>query len=181
MSIQEIANLRRSDPLETVFDLLVEEDATVSVVEFAMSEQDVRTVMQHPAVMIGSDGSALATSGVLYRGKPHPRSYGAFPRVLGKYVREEKLLAIEEAVRKMTGLPAEKLGLTNRGLIVEGMWADITVFHPERVRDQATFTDPHRYPEGIEYVLVNGTIVIEQGEHTGRLPGRVLCREGDGV
>jgi len=174
MSIQEIADLRRSDPLETVFDLLVEEEATVSIVKFAMSEADVRTVMQHEAVMIGSDGRALATSGVLSRGKPHPRNYGTFPRVLGKYVREEKLLAVEEAVRKMTRLPAEKLGLKNRGLITGGMWADITVFHPERVRDQATFIDPHRYPEGIEYVLVNGTMVIKRGEHTGKLAGRLL-------
>jgi N-acyl-D-aspartate/D-glutamate deacylase len=101
--------------------------------------------------------------------------------VLGKYVRQEKLLPVEEAVRKMTRLPAEKLGLKNRGLIREGMWADITIFHPERVRDQATFVDPHRYPEGIEYVLVNGTMVIEKGEHSGKLAGRVLRREGDGI
>jgi N-acyl-D-amino-acid deacylase len=181
MSIQEIADLRRSDPLETVFELLVEEEATVSIIEFAMSEEDVRTVMQHEAVMIGSDGRALATSGVLRQGKPHPRNYGTFPRVLGRYVRQEKLLPLEEAVRKMSSLPAEKLGLKNRGLITEGMWADITVFDPERVTDQATFIAPHRYPEGIQYVLVNGTIVIEKGEHSGRPAGRVLYRKGGGV
>ena len=174
MSIQEVVDLRKVDVYQAVFDLLCEEEATVSIVHFAMSEEDVRTVMQHEAVMIGSDGSALATYGVLHRGKPHPRSYGTFPRVLGKYAREEKVLSLEEAIRKMTALPAKKLGLTGRGLLAEGMWADITVFDPQIVRDTATFIDPHRYPDGIDYVLVNGTVVIEQGEHTGKLTGRVL-------
>ena len=123
----------------------------------------------------GSPGGALATSGVLYRGKPHPRNYGTFPRVLGKYAREEQVLSLEEAIRKMTSLPAEKLGLNGRGLIAAGMWADITVFDPQTVRDRATYTDPHRYPDGIEYVLVNGTIVIKHGEHTDKLAGRVLA------
>ncbi|MCL0059040.1 D-aminoacylase [Dehalococcoidia bacterium] len=175
MSVQELADLGGSDPLEAVFELLIKEEATVSIVHFAMSEGDVRTVMQHPAVMIGSDGSALATSGVLYRGKPHPRNYGTFPRVLGKYVRKEKILPLAEAVRKMTSTPAEKLGLKDRGRIAEGLWADITVFEPQIICDRATYTDPHRYPDGIEYVLVNGTVVIERGEHTGRLAGRVLA------
>ncbi|MCL0089087.1 D-aminoacylase [Dehalococcoidia bacterium] len=175
MSIQEVADLRGIDPYETVFDLLCEEAATVSIVHFAMREEDVRTVMQHPAVMIGSDGSALATYGMLNRGKPHPRNYGTFPRVLGKYVRQEKVLPLAEAVRKMTSAPAEKLGLKDRGRIAEGLWADITVFDPQIICDRATYTDPHRYPDGIEYVLVNGTVVIERGEHTGRLAGRVLA------
>jgi len=174
MSVQELADLRGSDPPEAVFELLVKEEATVRIVHFAMSEGDVHTVMQHPAVMIGSDGSALATSGVLYRGKPHPRNYGTFPRVLGKYVRQEKVLPLTEAVRKMTSAPAEKLGMKDRGRIAEGMWGDITVFDPQTVCDRATYVDPHRYPDGIEYVLVNGTVVIELGEHTGRLAGRVL-------
>ncbi len=178
MSLQELANSKQADPLETVFDLLRAEEATVSIVHFAMSEEDVCTVMQHEAVMIGSDGSALALYGVLNRGKPHPRNYGTFPRVLGKYVREDKVLSLNEAIRKMTGLPAAKLGLTDRGLIREGMWADITLFDPERVRDRATFIDPHRYPAGIEYVLVNGTMVIEKGEHRERLAGCVLRRRG---
>jgi len=177
MSVQELAALRRSDPLETVFDLLVEEEATVGIVHFAMSEEDVCTVMQHPAVMVGSDGSALATYGVLHRGKPHPRSYGTFPRVLGKYARNEKIIPLEEAVRKMTTLPAGKLGIADRGRLAERMWGDITIFNRDTVRDTATFTDPHRYPDGIEYVLVNGTVVVEQGEHTGKLAGRVLVHD----
>ncbi|MFW0859172.1 MAG: N-acyl-D-amino-acid deacylase family protein [Dehalococcoidia bacterium] len=175
ISVQELADLRGRDPLESVFELLAEEEATVSIVHFAMSEGDVRMVMQHLAVMVGSDGSALATSGVLYRGKPHPRNYGTFPRVLGKYVCQEKVLPLTEAVRKMTSLPAEKLGLADRGRLAEGMWGDITVFDPQTVCDRATYVDPHRYPDGIEYVLVNGTVVIERGEHTGRLAGRVLA------
>lgn len=174
MSVQEVAALRGTDPHETVFDLLLAEEATVGIVSFAMTEADVRTVMQHRAVMIGSDGSALATYGILNRGKPHPRNYGTFPRVLGKYVREEKILSLEGAIRKMTALPAEKLGLKDRGMIAEKMWADITIFNRENVRDNATYIDPHRYPDGIEYVLVGGSVVIERGEHTGTLAGRVL-------
>lgn len=174
MSIEAVAGLRKVDVYEAVFDLLREEEATVGIVHFCIAEEDVLTVMQHKAVMIGSDGSALATYGVLNRGKPHPRSYGTFPRVLGKYVREEKILSLEEAIRKMTSLPAKKLGLAGRGLLAEGMQADITVFDPQTVRDRATYIDPHRYPDGIDYVLVNGTVVIEQGEHTGKLAGRVL-------
>lgn len=175
-SIQEIAGLRKVDPFTATFDLLEEEKAVVQIVRFGLSEDDVRTVMKHPAVMIGSDGSALAIYGALSRGKPHPRNYGTFPRVLGKYVREEGVVSMEEAIRKMTALPAQKLGLRDRGLIREGMFADITIFDPERVRDKATFTDPHQYPVGIEYVLVGGTPVIEKGEHTERLHGRVLER-----
>ncbi|KPV65331.1 MAG: D-glutamate deacylase [Candidatus Bathyarchaeota archaeon BA1] len=124
--------------------------------------------------MIGTDGSAVAPYGVLGKGKPHPRSYGTFPRVLGKYVREERTLTLENAVRKMTSLPAQKLGLRDRGLIRKGMYADITIFDPDRVMDRGSYTDPHQYPDGIEYVLVNGKIVIEKGTHTGTLSGKAL-------
>ena len=129
----------------------------------------------HPRVMIGSDGSALAPSGEMSGGTPHPRSYGTFPRVLGVYTREERLLALSHAVHKMTGLPASRLGLRDRGVLRVGARADIVVFDARRVADVATYESPHRYPDGIEYVIVNGRLVIKGGQHTGSLPGRVLA------
>jgi len=125
-------------------------------------------------VMIGSDGSSLAPYGELGEGKPHPRSYGTFPRVLGEYAREQRVLSLPQAVHKMTGLPARRLGLTDRGAIRVGARADLVVFDPRHVADRATYEDPHRYPTGVEHVLVNGRFVIKGGEHTGSLPGRVL-------
>ncbi len=169
----ELAEKKGVSPFMFTFDLLIEE-AGVTVVRFAMREEDVRTVMRHPIAMVGTDGYSFAPYGVLGKGKPHPRSYGTFPRILGKYVRDEHLLTLEEAVRKMTSLPARRLRLKQRGLILEGMWADIAIFNPKEIRDRATFTDPHQYPEGIEYVLVNGKVVVERGEHTGTLAGKVL-------
>ena len=124
--------------------------------------------------MIGSDGSSLAIDGALGQGKPHPRSYGTFPRVLGRYARHEGVLSLPEAVRKMTALPAERLGLRDRGVLREGAHADVVAFDAARVIDRATYEEPHRYAAGVEYVLVNGRVVIERAEHTGALPGRVL-------
>ena len=170
-TISEIAQTRNMDPFALVFDLLTE-DAGISVVRFAMCEDDVRTVLRHPVSMIGTDGSAVAPYGVLGKGKPHPRSYGSFPRVLGEYVREERILTLEDAIRKMTSLPAQKLGWRDRGIIREGMYADITIFDPETVNDRATYQNPHQYPDGIEYVIVNGKIAVEKGEHTGALAGK---------
>jgi len=175
-TILDIAQQKGIDPFDFVFDLLIEEKASVSVVRFLMCEQDMRTVLKHQVSMIGSDSSAHAPYGVLAKGKPHPRSYGTFPRVLGKYVREERVLTLENAIRKMTSLPAQKLRLRDRGLIREGMWADITIFDPKKVVDMATYSEPHQYPIGIEYVLVNGKVVVDHGEHTGELPGRALRR-----
>jgi N-acyl-D-aspartate/D-glutamate deacylase len=140
-----------------------------------MSEEDVKTVMRVPWVSIGSDGSAL---NLKFPGKPHPRSFGTNPRVLGKYTREEKVLALEDAVRKMTSLPAQVLGLKDRGLLREGYWADVVVFDPDRVADMATYENPKQYPKGIDYVLVNGAIVIDHGHHTGARPGRVVYGPG---
>jgi len=174
LDLAEIARRRQQAPVEAAFDLLIEEELEVGMIRFGMSEEDVRLVMSHPAVAIGSDGSALAPYGRLGQGKPHPRNYGTFPRVLGKYVREEGVLRLEEAVRKMTSLPARRLRLWDRGLLRPGFWADITIFDPVTVAERATFTDPHQYPAGIPYVLVNGQVVIEAGEHTGALPGQVL-------
>jgi len=159
-----------------VFDLIVQEMASISVVLLSISEEDMRTVLKSSFSMIGSDSSPRATYGILSAGKPHPRAYGTFPRILGKYARKEKILTFQEAVRKMTSFSAQKLRLEDRGLIREGMWADITIFNTNKIMDKATFFNPHQYPEGIEYVMVNGKIVIEKGEHTKEMPGKVLRR-----
>jgi N-acyl-D-amino-acid deacylase len=173
MRITEIAAELGKEPLDTVFHLLLAEDAQVSIVSFGISEEDVRRVMKSPYGMVGSDGSAVTPEGLLGRGKPHPRFYGTFPRVIGHYVREG-VLSLQEAVRKMTSASAQRLGLKNRGLLREGYKADITVFDPSNVKDEATFVNPHRFASGIPYVIVNGEIVIDGGEHTGALPGKSL-------
>jgi N-acyl-D-aspartate/D-glutamate deacylase len=126
--------------------------------------------------MVGSDGMAVTPHGILGKGKPHPRYYGTFPRVLGHYVREG-ILSLQEAVRKMTSMPAQRLGLKDRGLLREGFKADITIFDPERVKDEATFKDPHRFASGIPYVIVNGTVVVDNSKPTMALPGRALRKE----
>ena len=172
--LAEIAASRRLDPLDAVFELLRDAEGVASMIMFQLDEADLRRALAHPHVMIGSDGSALATTGEMSSGKPHPRSYGTFPRVLGEYAREQRLLTLPEAVHKMTGLPARRLGLRDRGVIRVGARADLVVFDPRRVADRATYEDPHRYPAGVEHVLVNGSIVVKDGEHTGSLPGRVL-------
>jgi len=161
-------------PLDAAMDLILSERGKVYMIVFQLDEADLRMALGHPSVMIGSDGSALAPVGELGRGKPHPRSYGTFPRVLGRYWREQRLLSLEQAVHKMTGLPAKKLGLRDRGVIRVGAKADLVVFNHKTVTDLATYEDPHRYPAGIEHVFVNGRLVIKGGEHTGSLPGRVL-------
>jgi N-acyl-D-amino-acid deacylase len=143
-----------------------------------MSEEDVETVMRSPLMMVGSDGRAVAPYGPLSVGKPHPRYYGTFVRVLGRYVREKKILTLESAIRKMTSLPARRLGILDRGLVKEGMWADLTLFDHKSVADRATFTEPHQYASGVAYVIVNGEIVVEKGEHTGARPGRALRGSG---
>jgi len=157
-----------------VFELLRDADGVASMILFQLDEKDFVRAVTHPQVMIGSDGSSLATTGEMSAGKPHPRSYGTFPRVLGHYARDERVLSLAEAVHKMTGLPARRLGLKDRGEIRVGAKADLVVFDARRVADQATFEDPHRYPVGIEHVLVNGRFVIKDGQHTGSLPGQVL-------
>jgi N-acyl-D-amino-acid deacylase len=171
--ISELAVARRLNPLDAALELIADEPAGYMIL-FQLDERDLRRALLHPRVMIGSDGSALAPYGPLGEGKPHPRSYGTFPRVLGEYVREQRLLSLPEAVHKMTGMPAKRLGLRDRGAVRIGARADLVVFDPRRVADQATYTDPHRYPVAIEHVLVNGRFVIKDGEHTGSLPGRVL-------
>jgi N-acyl-D-aspartate/D-glutamate deacylase len=164
------------DPLDGLFDILIEEGGSVSTVYDHHTEKDMNLAMVQPWCGIGSDGTALATEGPLRRGHPHPRSFGTFPRVLGVYVRRLGLLKLEDAVRKMTSQNAAKLGLTDRGLLRPGCYADVAVFDAERVIDRATYAEPFQYAEGIEYVLVNGEVVLERGKHTGARPGRALRR-----
>ncbi len=177
LTVAAMAKARGLDPLEAVCQVFCEENGALAMVVFAMSEQDVVTIMQDPYGMIGSDGRSVTPSGPASGSPVHPRYYGTFARVLGKYVREKKIISLEQAVHKMTGMPAEKLGLKDRGLIREGLAADLVLFDPETVRDVATFEDSHRYAEGIPYVFVNGKAVIFNGKHTGDLPGKKLLRD----
>lgn len=165
---------KQTDPLDILFDLLIEENNSVSTVYAHHTEEDMNLAMQQPWCSIGSDAAARATEGPLSTGNPHPRSFGTFPRVLGHYVRERKLLTLEEAVYKMTGLNAEKLNLKNRGTLAIGNYADITVFDPATIIDKATYSNPIQYNEGIMYVFVNGQLVLDGDKHTGKRPGRAL-------
>jgi N-acyl-D-amino-acid deacylase len=175
-TIAQIAASRSSPPLETALDLIVETEAQAEIVIHCMDERDVATILYHPCTTIGSDAEALAADGPLAEGRPHPRTYGTFPRILGRYVREQGLLTWEEAIHKMTGLPAARLRLRDRGVVREGAFADLVVFDPQIITDTATYADPHRYPEGIRQVLVNGRLVVDQGRQTEERPGRVLRR-----
>jgi N-acyl-D-amino-acid deacylase len=163
-----------ADLLEEFFDLLIEEGGSVSTVYDHHTEKDMNLALTQPWVSIGSDGLAYATEGPLRRGNPHPRSFGTFPRVLGVYVRQKGLLSLEDAVRKMTSLNAAKLGLHDRGLLRAGQIADITLFDADKVIDRATYTEPFQYSVGIDYVVVNGQVVLDGGKHTGTRPGRAL-------
>lgn len=168
-------------PYEFMRDLLLEESDRVGMVAFYGHEDNLKRILSYPFVGVGADGSALAPYGPLAKGKPHPRNYGCFPRVLGKYVREERIVPLEEMVRKITAMPAAHLGFVRRGRLKVGWAADACVFDPARIIDKATFKEPAAYPEGVEAVVVNGQIVVERGEHTGRLPGRVLRKNGRGA
>lgn len=176
--IPEIAAIWGVSEVEAAWRLLIEEELEVGEANFGMCEEDVKTVMSSRLVMIGSDSSATALDGPLAKGHPHPRTFGTFPRVLGKYTREEKLLTLEQAVYKMTGMAAMRLKLWDRGVIRPGAWADLVLFDPDTIIDTATFENPRQYPKGIEWVMVNGVMVIEDGRHTGKFPGKVLRRPG---
>ncbi|MCG0276218.1 MAG: D-aminoacylase [Thermosediminibacteraceae bacterium] len=173
-SLEEVGAILNKNPLDAALDLIVEERGQVGMIRFAMDEEDVKKVLTSPFSMIGSDGSALAPYGILSGSHPHPRNYGTFPRVLARYVREQGILTLEEAVRKMTSFPARRLGLWDRGIIMEGMAADIVIFDLDKVKDMATYENPKTYPKGIVHVIVNGVPVISEGKHTGARPGRVL-------
>ncbi|HDD69407.1 MAG TPA: D-aminoacylase, partial [Candidatus Korarchaeota archaeon] len=172
--VAEEMGLSVIDAAIKLVEMAAREKKGVGIVNFNQSEENIRKIMRKAWVMVGTDGYALKPEGVLSKGVAHPRSYGTFPRILGRYVREEGILSLEEAIRKMTSLPASKLGFKDRGIIREGMAADIVVFDPEKVIDRATYMNPHQFPEGIEYVIVNGELVVDKGRHTGKLPGEVL-------
>jgi N-acyl-D-aspartate/D-glutamate deacylase len=173
-TIAEIAKLWNKDPIDTVFDLLVEDQAFTSVAFFIMAEPDVATALRQPWVSVCNDSQGTSPDGLLGREHPHPRAYGAFPHVLRKYVREDKVLSLEDAIRKFSALPAQRMRLGDRGVLKIGMWADVVVFDPEQVRDLATFDKPNQLSEGMRFVLVNGVPVIEEGRTTNALPGKVL-------
>jgi len=173
-TIAEIVDETGDDPFGFTRTLIIEEDNRVGVVGFGMGEATTEKILAHPKCMPASDASSLATYGALRRGNPHPRAYGTFARVLGHYVRERAIMTLEEAVRKMTSLPATRFGIADRGRLAEDFFADVTVFDPRTVRDVATFRDPHQYAEGFHAVVVNGRVVLEGGERTDALPGKVL-------
>ncbi len=173
-SVTECCNISGKDPVVFIRDLLIDEKLHVSVVGFAMDENGLKQVLAAPFTTIGSDGNAVSPVGLLGKGKPHPRYYGTFPRVIGKYVREEKVFDLPTAIRKMTSQPARKFNLERRGILQPGYFADLVIFDPVKVIDRATFTEPHQFPTGIDYVIVNGRISVEQGKHTGICAGKVL-------
>lgn len=178
LSVEQIAARLGCTPAEAVVRLLEEEELLVAIVHFVLCEEDVELVLRHPLTMIGSDGNAQPLAGPQARGKPHPRAFGTFPRVLALYVRERRLLTWQEAVFKMTGLPARRLGLEDRGTIRPGAWADLVVLDPQSVTDTATYTEPHQAAAGIERVFVNGVETVAGGKLTGRRGGRVLRQRG---
>ncbi len=175
--LSEIAKLWNKEPMDALFDFLIE-DPFAGVAVFGMSQPDVTLALQQPWVGIDNDSSGTSPEGLLGQEHPHPRAYGTYPRILRKYVREGKVLTLEDAIRKMSALPAQRLRLSDRGVLKSGMWADVVVFDPATIRDLATFENPNQLSEGMEYVLVNGVPVIDQGKMTGKLPGKVLRGAG---
>jgi N-acyl-D-amino-acid deacylase len=175
--LSEIAKLWNKDPMDALFDFLIA-DPNTGVAVFGMSQPDVTLALQQPWVSIDNDSEGTSPEGILGQAHPHPRAYGTFPRILSKYVREERVLIMEDAIRKFSSLPAQRMRLTDRGVLKQGMWADVVIFDPATVRDRATFDNPNQLSEGMDYVLVNGTPVIEQGKMTGKLPGKVLRGPG---
>jgi N-acyl-D-amino-acid deacylase len=176
-NILEAAREAGQEPYVFIRDLLIEEDGMVDMIIFIMNEDNLEKILGHPLVGVGCDGSAAAPYGILSLGQPHPRNYGTFPRYLGKYVRVEKVLTLEEAIRKITSVPAVRFGLAKRGMIKEGYSADLVVFNPDRIEDKATWEAPHQYPAGIEYVIVNGQVVVDHNQHTGRRAGHILKKQ----
>ena len=177
-TLEEVARTRGEDEVETILNLVLEDQSRVGAVFFLMSEENVKTILRRPWVSIGSDGVSMAPEGVFLNSSTHPRSYGNFARLLGKYVREEKVISLEEAVRRLTGLPATNLGLDRRGFLKEGLFADVVIFDPASITDRASYENPHRYATGVKHVFVNGTQVLRDGDHTGATPGRALWGPG---
>ena len=179
-TLAEVAKQRKADPIDALLNLLIEDQGYTYVAVFGMAEPDVVLALQQPWVSINNDSQGTAPDGILGRDHPHPRAYGTFSRILRKYVREEKRLSLEDAIRKFTSLPAQRMRLGDRGVLKAGMWADVVVFDPAGVRDRATFAQPNQLSEGMSWVLVNGVPVIGEGKATGALPGKVLRGPGAG-
>ena len=177
-TLAEVAKMRGKDAVETIMDLILEDRSRVGTVYFLMSEENIKKELRQPWVSLGSDGASMAPEGVFLKSSTHPRAYGNFSRLLGKYVREEKVISLAEAVRRLTGLPATNLGLDRRGFLRVGMFGDIVVFDPQTIADRATFENPHQYSVGVKHVFVNGMQVLKDGEHTGAKPGRALWGPG---
>jgi N-acyl-D-amino-acid deacylase len=177
-SLAEVATMRGKDPITTIMDLIVEDESRIDTIYFLMSEENVKKEIAKPWISFCSDEASQAPDGVFLKSNPHPRAYGSFARVLGKYVRDEKVIPLKEAIRRLSGLPATNLGLDHRGFIKEGMFADVVVFDPTTIADRATFEKPHQYAVGVKNVFVNGAQVIKDGEHTGAKPGRALWGPG---
>jgi N-acyl-D-amino-acid deacylase len=176
--LSEIAKMWNKDPMDALFDLLIEDKGYTFVAVFGMSEPDVALALQQPWVSIDNDSSGTSPDGILGQEHPHPRAYGTFPRILRKYVKEEKKLTLEDAIRKFSALPAQRMRFTDRGVLKAGMWADVVIFDPSTIHDVATFDNPNQLSQGMEYVLVNGVPVIEHGQMTGARPGKVLRGAG---
>jgi N-acyl-D-amino-acid deacylase len=177
-TLADVAAERGASAEATAIDLVIEDGSRVQVVYFLMSEENVKKCVALPWVSFGSDARSMSTEGLFLEQSTHPRAYGNFVRVLGKYVREEHVLSMQQAIYKLTGLPAGNLKLRDRGRLREGYFADVVLFDPEQIRDHATYDDPHRYATGMRYVVVNGKLVLDEGEHTGALPGRVVRGPG---
>jgi dihydroorotase/N-acyl-D-amino-acid deacylase len=176
--LSDVAAAWHRDPMDALFDLLIADKAFTDCAVFGMSEPDVALALQQPWVSIDNDSSGTSPEGILGEEHPHPRAYGTFPRILRKYVREEQKLTLEDAIRKFSALPAQRMRLADRGVLKQGMWADVVVFDPGTIRDLATFDNPNQLSQGMEFVLVNGVPVIENGKMTGALPGKVLRGAG---
>jgi len=177
-SLAEVAKMRSKDPIETIMDLISEDESRIGTIYFVMSEENVKKELAKPWISFGSDEASQAPEGVFLKSNPHPRAYGNFARVLGKYARDEKVITLPEAVRRLSALPATNLGLDDRGFIQDGMFADVVVFDPATIADRATFDKPHQYAVGMKHVFVNGVQVLKDGEHTGAKPGRALAGPG---
>jgi N-acyl-D-amino-acid deacylase len=177
-TLASVAAERQQKPEDTILDLILEDESRVGTVYFLMAEENLKKQLKKPWVSLGSDGGSMAPEGVFLASNPHPRAYGNVARLLGKYVREEKVITLADAVRRLSGLPAENLGLDRRGLLKEGHFADVAVFDPAAIADRATFEKPHQYAVGMKHVFVNGQIVLKDGEHTGATPGRALKGPG---
>lgn len=177
-SLAEVAEMRKTSPVETAMDLVVQDGSSVGAVYFLMSDENVKKQIALPYMSFGSDARSFAPEGVFLKSSTHPRAFGNFARLLGKYVRDEKVISLEEAVYKLTTLPAKNLKIKRRGAIKEGFHADLAIFDPEKIQDHATYDNPLQYSTGMVHVFVNGTQVLKNGSHTGALPGKVVYGPG---